>query len=270
MSTVIVWGTDEGTGSIGSCYVASDSRFSTGSKSWDYGQKVYALKKGGIIAYVGDVLFPMTLITQLIDIIDRNILFDETDDNDIKANLIYEHIVDASSKYLASLRGTNIIIVLVKNKIFNVYEIGFNAVQINKINIVPGEPLIYGSGSADYKKSLNKLKPNAKQNLYGSNIDESKLSRYIFQSLVDSVHNGKDKMSGGNIQLVALYKNMISKPIGIIEKKKLYLYGQEIEKYHDLFSIEWRNEKFEICNPEVKDIEIDAQKQPFHEKLQLK
>ncbi len=270
MSTVIVWGTDEGTGNIGSCYVASDSRFSTSAKSWDYGQKVYAFNKGGIIAYVGDVLFPVTLITQLIDIIDRNIIFDETDDNDKKANLIYEYILAASSKYLTSLRRTNIILVLVKNKIFSMYEIGFNPAQMNKRDIIPGEPLVYGSGSADYKKSLNKLKPDAKQILFGSNIDESKLSRYVFQALVDSVNNGKDKMSGGNIQLVSLYKNRLSKPVGIIQRGKLYLYGQEIAEYHDLFSIEWRNEKFEICNPEIKDIVIGAQKQPFHEKLQVK
>jgi len=270
MSTVIVWGTDEGTGNVGSCYVASDSRFSTGIKSWDNGQKVYTLNRGGIIAYVGDVLFPVALITQLIDMIDRNMLFDETEDNDKKANLIYEYILTASSKYLTSLRRTNIILVLIKNKIFSMYEIGFNPTQMNKRDIIPGEPFVYGTGSADYKKSLNKLKPEAKQTLYGSNIDESKLSRYIFQSLVDSVNNGKDKMSGGNIQLVSLYKNSVSKPVGIIQKEKLYLYGQEIAEYHDLSSIEWRNEKFEICNPEMKDIEIDAQKQPFHKKFQVK
>lgn len=270
MSTVIVWGTDEGTGNIGSCYVASDSRFSTRTKTWDYGQKVYALENGGIIAYVGDVLFPMTLLTQLIDLINRNVLYNGTDENDIKANLIYDYINNASTEYLTSLRGTKILIIFVKNKIFDLYEIGFNENEIKKINIIPGEPLVYGSGTVDYKNTLSRLTPTGKEVLLGNNIDESKLSRYIFQALVESVKNGADRMSGGNIQLASLYKNMKSQPIGIIQEEKFYLYGQEIKKINELSDIQWRNEKFEICNPAMKTRQINAQIQPYHKKLKLK
>jgi hypothetical protein len=75
MSTVVTWSTKDCNG-ITSIYFISESRISWGSPNsiWDYGQKVFSLKQSGIIAYCGDVLFPTQTISQLKDLIDKEIL----------------------------------------------------------------------------------------------------------------------------------------------------------------------------------------------------
>ena len=60
-----------------SAYIAGDSRISWNSRTkFDYGKKVFSSKEyPEILAYSGDVLFPSIVLSQIIEMIDSNILF---------------------------------------------------------------------------------------------------------------------------------------------------------------------------------------------------
>ena len=75
MSTVVAWAAKD-TNGITSMYFISESRISWGKNEiWDHGQKVFSLNRCGIIAYCGDVLYPTQTISQIKDLIDKEILF---------------------------------------------------------------------------------------------------------------------------------------------------------------------------------------------------
>lgn len=266
MSTVVAWATDEGTGNIGSCYLASDSRI-TGGQDWDYGQKVFALKKGGIMAYVGNVLFPTQILSQLIDLIDRELIYQDDEPNNQKAEKIFSYLSEATTNYFQSLKNTIVTFILVKDKKFDLYEIHFAPNKLIFEEIIPGQPFVYGSGKKSFDKAYNKLNLKDKRNVNQNVIDEKVFSRYIFQALVTSVVSGVDVMSGGNIQIAGLYKNGVSQPFGYIKDKKMYLYGLEIAQTDSLSNIQWRNEKFEVCDPIEKRVKLNGQIQPFHPSL---
>lgn len=266
MSTVVAWGADEGRGKLGSCYLASDSRISAGS-SWDYGQKVFALKDGGILAYVGNVLFPTQILSQLIDLINRGIVYENNDCNDHKADKTLNYIIDAMHDFFQELKGTKIIIIFVREKQFDLYEINLYAKQMNKIEIEPGNPYVYGSGSKSFFESYALVRKKDHSAIYDNVLDESKLSRYIFQSLVHSVNSGKDPYSGGNIQIVGLYRNGTAQPFGFVSNYKKYLYGLEVYNTHLLSLIDWRNEKFERIKPDNMMLQEGGQIQPMHKEF---
>ena len=262
MSTVIAWATDEGNEKIGSCYIASDSRISWGAnRVWDSGQKVFALENDGLIAYCGNVLFPTQILSQLITLINHGVIYKDFNSNDEKIDLIYKYIDPYMKNYPNVLSGTKIIVFLVKDKIFNLYEI--SQTNYKKVDILPGEVYSYGSGAKEYRKSL--LKIGFKNNLTKQDDNtERKFSRYIFQALVHSLDKDEsDPFSGGNIQLVGLYKNGTSKPFGIIYKGRKFLFGLEVFNDLDLSQYEWRNENFEISSYYEMRLKNGAQKQPF-------
>jgi len=88
MSTVVSWAAKDNHG-ITSMYFISESRISWNDNSiWDFGQKVFSLQFGGIIAYCGDVLFPTQIISQLKDLIDKEVLFKKSENNSKKINII--------------------------------------------------------------------------------------------------------------------------------------------------------------------------------------
>ena len=123
MSTVVTWATKDCSG-ITSIYFISESRISWGSPDsiWDYGQKVFSLKQSGVIAYCGDVLFPTQTISQLKDLIDKEILFKNNETNKNKIQIIKDFIENAFNNYPIKINDTVILISLVENRIFNLYE----------------------------------------------------------------------------------------------------------------------------------------------------
>jgi len=268
MSTVVVWGTNEGTGKIGSCYVASDSRFSNG-KSWDYGQKVYSLNENGIVAYVGDVLYPLTIIPQIIELINNEIIFKKDETNDNKIQKVFEYLKRSSQDFLNTLKTTTIIFVFVHNKKFDSYKVTFNPIKYNNLEMKAGKAFAFGSGASTYRKKLNKVPNKEKVNPYiNSTVNERAYSRYIFQSLDSAIKEGGDQATGGNIQLAGLFKNGTSQLFGIVQNNKRYFLGLEVTEYSELSHIKWRNENFEDVDPKNMVVNSKAQKQPYHKSLE--
>jgi hypothetical protein len=76
MTTLFSWLSVDNRGPS-SIYIVSDSRITWGSsgKRWDSGRKVFATKSADIFGYCGEVLFPSLVLSQLGDLIDRDILW---------------------------------------------------------------------------------------------------------------------------------------------------------------------------------------------------
>ena len=92
MSTVVAWAAKD-TNGITSMYFISESRISWGENAiWDHGQKVFSLNRCGIIAYCGDVLYPTQTISQIKDLIDKEILFKISDTNNQKISIIRKYL----------------------------------------------------------------------------------------------------------------------------------------------------------------------------------
>jgi hypothetical protein len=257
MSTVVSWITKDNHG-FTSMYFISESRISWEDNTiWDYGQKVFSLQYGGIIAYCGNVLFPTQLISQLKDLIDKEILFKNNDDNSKKIHIIEKYIENAFNHYPQKLNGTTIIISLVQDKEFNSYELKFNdkKFQLTYLTLIENTPNSYGSGSSHFNTVFKKLE--------GDEI----YSRDIYQSFVKAIDTTTDPKSGGSIQLVGIYRNSESKTFGIINKDEKFIYGQKITSLDIPLNISWRNENFEIVDIENMKIKSGAQKQPFNKKL---
>jgi hypothetical protein len=257
MSTVVTWSTKDCNG-ITSIYFISESRISWGSPNsiWDYGQKVFSLKQSGIIAYCGDVLFPTQTISQLKDLIDKEILFRNNETNENKIQIIKAFIENAFNNYPIKMDYTVILVSLVENKIFNLYEftISNSIISIKELEVVANKPIAYGSGKKYFDKVFSRLKGD----IY---------SRCIYQSFFKTIEEAEDKLSGGAIQLVGLYRDSRSQTFGIIQDNEKFIYGQKITSKDIPLNIEWRNRNFEITDEETLKIKKNAQMQPFNRDL---
>ena len=92
-----------------SIYISSDSRYTWGnSGKYDYGIKVFgSTKSPEIFGFCGDVLFPSTILGQVIPQIDNGILLDNTDNAEIKSNKIFSYIETSLESYPKSFIGDN-------------------------------------------------------------------------------------------------------------------------------------------------------------------
>lgn len=264
MSTVVSWATKD-TNGLASIYFISESRITwkNSNEKWDYGQKVFSLRHGGIIAYAGEVLFPIQIISQLIHLIDKEILFKDNDQNSKKIHIIETYIRDAFQSYPKSLDKSHIIIALAEKEEFNYYELSFEKGSLNLYysNIEANAPKFYGSGKGYFKTTFKKLE--------GDEI----YSRDIYQAFYKTMQDTKagvertDKNSGGIIQLTGIYRNGESKTFGILDQGNKYIYGQKITSLNIESNVEWRNENFEIIDIKTMKIKEGAQRQPFNKKL---
>lgn len=249
MTSLVAWvGVDQrGPASI---YIATDSRISWGAGNyWDFGRKVFACKNyPDIFGYVGDVLFPSLILSQITNSIDENLLFDYVCSPDKKFKKI-KYIIKESFKSLPEnqKRPFKIAYITRLNRemrcVFYFFSLELDANLNWKENqgVIPKKSdaiAIWGSG----RKSVIQWKKRWDDSKQGST------SRAIFSSLCDSITNGTDQLSGGAPQLVCLYRIGMGKPIGVISNSKPYLFGVLVapSKNHSELT-EWRNYKFERC-----------------------
>ena len=84
-----------------SAYIVSESRFVwDSSRHFDYGKKVFASRSyPEIFGYAGDVLFPSIVLSQILEMIDLGLIFDENMSCDQKNKIVYEKLCYSFSKY---------------------------------------------------------------------------------------------------------------------------------------------------------------------------
>ncbi|MDC0274181.1 MAG: hypothetical protein P8M30_13345 [Planctomycetaceae bacterium] len=99
MTSLISWTGIDNRGPA-SLYIASDSRLSNSTASWDCGRKVFACRNSpDIFGYCGAVLLPSQIISQLTDAIDSGILFPVDATPEQRLLIAKQYISDAASSF---------------------------------------------------------------------------------------------------------------------------------------------------------------------------
>lgn len=252
---------------VTSAYIVSDSRFSWGNNNtFDYGKKVFASKKfPELFGYVGEVLFPSIVLSQIIEMIDAEILLTERMNCKQKHKVIIEKICHSLSKYPDVLGGNTIQIIHISRETvfvgypsFHHYLLTYDKTKwTDKEKNLPNKSgllHILGSGAKEFRDNYVKFQ----------NGNNSSTSRNVFQCFVDTLMHIQDVYCGGAPQLVGLYRKPLSAGInyGIVYQNKRFLLGMEVPKDSKFENVAWRNELFEICDGETKKIVPGAMKQP--------
>ncbi len=266
MTLIISWiGVDdkkEGK-SISSIYIASDSRYTWGNTGkYDYGIKVFGSSKHPeIFGFCGDILFPSTILGQLIPQIDNGLLLDDNDNCETKNKKITDYIKSSLDSYPKDfLVGTFTILHGTRNeKIFKLFKTSFSPdTGLNNIEIqlpkISTKVYSGGSGKTEFDKNW--------EDWQKEKHNEFRTSRGVYHCLHQTLKVVKDSQTGGLPQIVGLYRNKNSRLFGIVENDKKYIYGKESAESINSTTIEWRNENFERMNPETLKIFEGAQRQP--------
>jgi len=245
-------------------YKVKDSRISKSYKiQWDSGKKLFASKCYPLIlAYCGDVDFPIQVLSRIIEGIDNNLLISENDEQDLKEEKIFTSIRDSFENYPKIKRKDFYIICANRQNngmksVFHVFKIIWNSLnECRKIKLtIPKESGLIesiGSGSQSVNKWYVKWQSS----------DSARTSRSVFSAFCDSLASQEDEDSGGTPQLVGIYRNMTARTFGIIYDNERYYYGERIENTDNLNNIEWMNNLFERCDGKTMKILEKAQRQP--------
>jgi hypothetical protein len=253
-----------------SAYIVGDSRFSWNrSRYFDYGKKIFSSSTyPEIFGYAGDILFPSTVLSQIIEMIDSNIFFNESMNCDDKNKLVVDKLEHSFSQYPTERSADNIQILHISRDTiferypkFSCYFIHWNRTtnrwEVNKIDIPikSGILCVLGSGKIKFCQNYKK---------YQSGLNQS-TSRNVFHCFIDTLFNIQDQRCGGPPQLVGIYRKpkSTSMNFGILYNDKRYFLGAEVpDQANYLDRIEWRTELFELCDGREKKVKATAMRQP--------
>lgn len=257
-----------------SAYIVSDSRFTwSNSHIYDNGRKVFASSQyPEIFGYAGDVLFPSVILSQIIEMIDCNILINENMRCEVKNSIIFEKICYSLTKYPDVLQNNPIQIMHItrdtrftKYPAFHQYNLYWTKDQgirteEKQLPRQSGLLAVLGSGKDDFERNYELYQDGCNHNT----------SRNVFHCFIDTLTNTTDPNCGGPPQLVGVYRKPLTGGInyGIIHGKKRYFLGMEVPGDSSFDSVEWRNELFEICSGQTRHILDNAARQPLS--LQIK
>jgi len=248
-----------------SIYIASDSRITwNNSNKWDYGRKIFGFRNSpDILGYCGDAFFPTQVLSQIVDIGDKGLLFEKNANSKDKFEAIKEKLIRVFNSYPyddPNILGNNIVILHAsrdKNANFFCHKI-----EWNRNNGWHGEKaefhdhsdklLVLGSGKREFLEKYQKYWESSNK----------KTSRAVFHCFCDTLSNINDKYCGGAPQLIGLYRINNPKPFGIIKENRRYLLGMDVTNLINLNNVEWRNELFERCDGITLKRLPGAQKQP--------
>lgn len=248
-----------------SIYIASDSRISWSNSRFNYGRKILGCKNHpDIFGYCGDVLFPLMILSQIIEVIDAGLLYTKINSNGDKFNIILKQLTDSIEKYPTNFKdiiSDSIDIIHASRDINGTFECcvykwnrEVNTWKMEILQIPEQSGLLYASGSGckEFESNFRRFQKG----------DSAGTSRNIFQCLCDTLINIKDKYCGGSPQLISLYRKNNSVSLGVIYNNRRFLNGYEVSDVGALNNIGWRNQLFEICDGETMSIKDNSQRQP--------
>lgn len=240
-----------------SVYFASDSRLSWGTdpRTWDTGRKLFACHRSPeIFGFTGYLLLPQMILSKITEWIDRELL----------PSLIHSSVpgraqelaemtrreVDAHtfpipgnfSLFYAARSGLG----MPPNAAFHIYEVHYQAasrtVQLYQIDmpLVSSVLLTHGSGKAAVDDWTDRWKRS----------DQGGTSRAVFSGFCDALRDGSDKRSGGEPQLVGLYRQGHAKLFGVVSSRGASIQGRLEPTHPSLARLEWRDELFQRVHPD--------------------
>jgi hypothetical protein len=263
MTTLVSWiGVDSRSPS--SVYIASDSRISWGPHQvWDHGRKVFASSRyPDIWGYCGDVLFPSLVMGQIVDSIDALAILEANDVADRKHNKVVTALKMAFATYPASEKRSFSILHCSRNcegmeSEFFAWETSWNPTDgwvDSPVHIPTESGMLVARGSGG--EQFNKWNFELKRSEIGGT------SRAVFQAITIGLTSAQDPLSGGPPQLVGLYRKGAGKSFGIVWNNECWIHGMRVVPGIVTQDLEVRNELFERCSCETKQILPGAQPQP--------
>ena len=256
---------------IASAYIASDSRITWApSIHYDYAKKVFASSHyPEIFGYAGDVLFPSIVLSQILELIDGEILLAKNMTCRDKNKLVFEKICESLSKYPDIMGDNPVQIMHISRETeftgypsFHQYILKWSrnrGFKQSESTLPETSSLTYvlGTGQSEFYSNYERYQKGPNPNT----------SRNIFHCFIDTLNNVKDYACGGPPQLVGLYRKpgTAGNNYGIIYNKKRYFLGMEVPREvccENNNHVEWRNENFELCSGETRKILPDAASQP--------
>jgi hypothetical protein len=253
MTTVVVWQSARGDG-VTAIYVASDSRFTWAGATmakWDHGRKLYLAKASAdMFAYVGDVLFPSIVLGQLTEAMDCGGAFPEGATSDERHAFVLSSI-ERSHNTMPCVPGEPVTILHASKdeqsgrfRLWEILEDRDNKVWRSSEIELPTDDRksgligVYGSGSKSFRTAYKKATTG----------NQGPYSRTIFQTLWDCAEKGGDPMTGGPVQCAVITRNGDTKPVGVFDGTKRYVFGLETRKDLRTNGIEWRDRNFNFVD----------------------
>jgi len=106
MSLIVSWIAID-THGTSSAYICGDSRITWGNGNvFDFGRKIFASQKyPEILGYCGDVMFPSIVLSQVFEMIDRNILINDEHTCNQKYEIVKNKILSSFANYPADVKS---------------------------------------------------------------------------------------------------------------------------------------------------------------------
>ncbi|MBR9803156.1 hypothetical protein GYB59_16345 [bacterium] len=244
MTSLISWTGVDNRGPA-SLYIASDSRLSGSTKSWDCGRKVFACRNSpDIFGYCGAVLFPSQFISQLIDAIDAGVLFPVSATPGQRVSILRQYIDDAAASFPE--QSTFKIAYGTRNgegfgASFLVATISWDTknVSVTEYDMPRQSDLVLAAGSGT---------PVVEDFQFEWRTgDVGQTSRAVFSAFCDAIQSGRDKYTGGPPQLVGLYLRGPARTFGVIHNGDCFLHGMRANENTN-GNLECHNRLFERCD----------------------
>ena len=262
MTCLVTWIGVDGRGQS-SCYISADSRFSwnqTGTHSWDHGRKVFCSRKSpDIWGYYGDVVLPSTVIGQIVEATDEELLLLGED-----SQSLFERAFKEQLKTYPSTQARGFGVIHCRREGMSVAS----QFHIRHLSWMPNRGWLseeleapqmsgvvgcFGSGKEQFDEWLSKF----------SGSDVGGTSRAVFQAFCKSLEENENPQVGGAPQLVSLYRAKNGQQHGIVWEGEAWLAGLRLTKGDSDPSIEFRDSLFERCDPKTLCRFFGAQPQPL-------
>jgi hypothetical protein len=245
-------------------YLLSDSRITWKShQRWDAGRKVFCCARhADAFAYCGDVVFPSLVLSQIVELADRDALFTGDPTPEVR-HREFMTAVRASFQLRTNAPDHSFDILHVfrvnegNRSKFSLWQLSFSkqngkwtnrALEVSetKSSLV----VALGSGS----KSISGYDKRWRESDIGGT------SRAIFGAFCDAVFSGDDPATGGAPQLVGIYRKGPARSIGFIRDGIKYFCGLPISSIASLDQVEWRDELFQRVDGETLQLISGAQR----------
>jgi len=250
VSSLICWiGVDSRAHS--SIYLASDSRFSWSSRGrWDNGRKLFACRHSpDLLGYVGQVLFPSQVLSQVRDLIEEGLLFEFDADPVEKRDAIFSQVKACFHTYPFDRQQTFTIVHATRrsekmDSIFYVHTLSWNREGEWQPHTLatPAESGIvgvWGTGMVAVDRWHDRWR---------SSRQGGRTSRSAFSAFCDALASGEDQLTGGPPQLVGLYRRGGGKCFGVVRGNSRYYLGADVTAHPVGADVEWYNALFERCD----------------------
>lgn len=220
-----------------------------------------SLKYPDILGYVGDVLFPSQILSQIIDLIDSGVLFAPSDSADDKLDKIKNYLYQVTNGY-PNLSDVHIyygsrLDVIGKSSLHSLFRM-HRLYYRNKqwfsermgLPMKSGAIVIDGTGKEHVRNAIQKWEESPHKDT----------SRSMFSAFCDAIEGAKDSRSGGAPQLVGIHRIESARYFGVVHKNRRYFLGLPVPNPENPNNISWFNDVFEITNGSTKKRQFGAQK----------